>query len=413
MNIADNYFSRYETFPEYISEYPSNNLSLIIVIPCFSEPDILQTLNSLLACSKPKGDVEILVVVNFSETAEETVKQYNLNSYNEIQEYSNSHSTKSFAIHALYAPNLPKKHAGVGLARKIGMDEAVRRFKKINNEHGIIAAFDSDSFAPQNYLVEVETYFKNNSKVGVATVHYEHPLSGELPAEQYSAIAQYELHLRIYVAALVKMGFPYPYHTVGSSMVVTNKAYCKQGGMNRRQAGEDFYFLQKLFQTEQIGHIGKTMVIPSSRTSHRVPFGTGHAMQTMVASSTNEYLSYNPDSYKVLKIFFDTIPQLYVTKDVDREYELLHITLKEFIPQDKFKPKIMEIRKHSTDVVSFRKRFFAWFNGFMIFRYLNEAHLNYYTKLPIEKAAKIFFREDLNTKQMLFLLRENQKENGF
>ena len=34
---------------------------------------------------------------------------------------------------------------GVGLARKIGMDEACYRFHKVRRSRGIIACFDADS----------------------------------------------------------------------------------------------------------------------------------------------------------------------------------------------------------------------------------------------------------------------------
>jgi hypothetical protein len=62
------------------------------------------------------------------------------------------------------------------------------------------------------------------------------------------AITSYELHLRYLVHAMRWAGHPFAYQTVGSSMAVRRKAYLSLGGMNTRQAGEDFYFLQKFIE---------------------------------------------------------------------------------------------------------------------------------------------------------------------
>ena len=78
------------------------------------------------------------------------------------------------------------------------------------------------------------------------SIYFEHPLHGPLEPKVYEAIAAYELHLRYYVQALRYAAFPYAHHTIGSSMAVRADAYAKQGGMNKRQAGEDFYFLHKI-----------------------------------------------------------------------------------------------------------------------------------------------------------------------
>ena len=67
---------------------------------------------------------------------------------------------------------------------------------------------------------------------------------------------------------------PYSFHTIGSAFALTASAYTRQGGMNRRKAGEDFYFINKLIKGEIFGEINDTKVIPSPRISDRVPFGT-------------------------------------------------------------------------------------------------------------------------------------------
>jgi len=54
-------------------------------------------------------------------------------------------------------------------------------------------------------------------------------------------------------------------------MICTVDSYIAVRGMNRREAGEDFYFLNKLAKLGDIGQIHATTVYPSARPSRRVP----------------------------------------------------------------------------------------------------------------------------------------------
>jgi len=234
-----------------------------------------------------------------------------------------------------------------------------------------------------------------------------------LPSQMYAAIAQYELHLRLYVRALESIGFMYPYHTVGSSMAVTAESYCRVGGMNKRQAGEDFYFLQKLFQSERTGIIADTVIIPSSRVSHRVPFGTGHAMATLAKSETKTFYSYCPESYEVLRQFIQ--PHIYRELsqiELTEKYAAFHPSLQEFMSEHDFISKIQEIKQHTSNANMFEKRFFTWINAFFIFRFLNTAHNSYFQKNPIKDAAQIFlnYSNTATVTDMLQFLRIEQKQ---
>ena len=411
---ADRYFSRFQANPSYIVENPAQDVSLIVVIPCFSEPDIHLTLQSLCACTKPLGSVEIIVVVNHSECATQEVKDFNERTFIDLQRFAESIQIPWMRIFPIYAPDLPKKHAGVGLARKIGMDEAVRRFSRCNAQHGIIAACDSDTVVQGNFFTAVERFFIEHPSCGVATIHFEHPLAGELPQSMYYAIAQYELHLRLYVHALESIGFIYPYHTVGSSMAVTAEAYCRQGGMNKRQAGEDFYFLQKMFQAERVGTIAETMLIPSSRVSNRVPFGTGHAMATLAESSNPLFFTYNPESYHVIRQIIE-LGASYMNMsydDVSHIYSTFHLSFREFVHEQDFISKIFEISKNSSNSDMFTKRFFTWINAFFIFRFLNTAHISFFEKIPIVDAARVMLgvSNTLSVEELLQFLRKIQKQ---
>ena len=132
------YLEKLALFPAQISEIPNDDLKLIVVIPCYDEPQIIKSLASLKKCELPDCSVEVIVVFNNSEHEKESIKQMNLDGYQKSKNWSLEHSSSKLKFHLLYHGNLPEKKAGVGLARKIGMDEAVYRFESIGEASGII-----------------------------------------------------------------------------------------------------------------------------------------------------------------------------------------------------------------------------------------------------------------------------------
>ena len=54
-------------------ELPEIEASIFIVIPCYNEPDIITTINSLSKCHPPNSKVAVFIVVNSSEDSPEYV----------------------------------------------------------------------------------------------------------------------------------------------------------------------------------------------------------------------------------------------------------------------------------------------------------------------------------------------------
>ena len=72
----------------------------------------------------------------------------------------------------------------MGLARKILMDEAVRRFDAAGNPKGIIASLDADVVVDANYLEALSAHFEASDADG-CSIYFEHPLGpGETSGEQ-------------------------------------------------------------------------------------------------------------------------------------------------------------------------------------------------------------------------------------
>ncbi|MDA1120695.1 MAG: glycosyltransferase family A protein, partial [Bacteroidetes bacterium] len=304
--MSNLYINRYAFPRRFLDEKPSDSLGIVVTIPCFNEPDLITSLDSLRKCKKPESHVEIIVVINQGKQSSEAITDQNLKSLQDAQQWAIQTNTMSFATHIIYVNDLPQKHAGVGLARKIVMDEAVRRFEAIGNKDGIIACFDADAKCDDNYLINLESHFQQNPKTPGCSIHFEHPLN----VDNQEAILYYELFLRYYVNALHFAGFPMAFQTIGSSMAVRSWAYQKQGGMNKRKAGEDFYFLQKIISLGNFTELNSTTVIPSCRKSDRVPFGTGRAMLDWGNGENDLKETYNPRIFEDLKVFFASVDAL-------------------------------------------------------------------------------------------------------
>ena len=382
MTFASHYIERHSIFDPQIEKPPSNELGIVVVIPCFNEPNIIETLDCLRSCDSPHCDVEVIVMINSGEFDKQEAIDQNRKTEIAITDWSNKHSTSKLKFFAIQKKGLPGKHAGAGLARKIGMDEATFRFNSIENPNGIIVSLDADARCSRNYLSQIYQAFKTRPKAKACTIYFEHPLEGnEFSAVIYEAISTYELYLRYYNQALRYTGYPYAFHGVGSCFAVRAGVYAAQGGMNRKQAGEDFYFLQKVIPLGGFFELNSTCVIPSPRPSNRVPFGTGPMVKSLVDSKEG-IQTYPVELFECLRIFFADIFKLFKKSSSDVEnYQSSQIELlRTFLQQNKFVEGMSEINSNSTDIEKFMKRFYRWFNAFRILKLLNYACDNGFQK---------------------------------
>ncbi|MCP4520868.1 MAG: glycosyltransferase [Cytophagales bacterium] len=391
MQIQTNfYLERFGFREQAIMTKPVDDLGIVVVIPSYKEPNLLTSLRTLYVCDIPSCGVEVIVVINCSEKAPQEIKEETLATFEETKEWAKTHSDK-IQFHVLLENELPKKHAGVGLARKIGMDEAIRRFEWIGNHKGIVVCFDADSLCETNYLVAIQSHFEKYPKATACALHFEHPIEGEDDEWIYEGIINYELHLRYYVDILRYANFPNAYQTIGSSMAVRSETYQKLGGMNRRKAGEDFYFLHKIIPLGNFTELKETKVIPSPRVSDRVPFGTGKAIgDFMNQEDRNQYLTYNVQSFLDLKPLCDAVPNLYeMNKDALKAFlTTLPQSIQTYLTNMDFVLEVPKIQKQSNTQKTFENRFFLWFNGLVVLKYVHYARDEYYPNQTIEEACE-------------------------
>ena len=381
----ERYLSRHRLYPAQLADEPSANLGLTVVIPCYAEPAVGATLESLAACTSPDCAVEVIVVINSPESAPPNVRDINQHSRNEVEEWNRCSTDGPIRYRALDYPSLPPRHAGVGLARKLGMDEAVARFARTPGANGVIASLDADCLVRPDYLQALTKHFADDPACPGASVYFEHRLEQAEDANWRRAMAEYELHLRYYVAGMRMAGFPYAFHTVGSAMTVRAESYARQGGMNRRKGGEDFYFIQKLAALGGFSAIVSTTVYPAVRRSDRVPFGTGPALMQATESAT-EFQTYP------LQVFFDLQEFCRAVASVqdgslDVDTTVCSLALREFLAQHHFEQRLQEIRRNVSSTDSFHKRVFRWFNAFRFMKFANFAREYFYAPVAVTTAG--------------------------
>lgn len=334
----------------------------LICIPMLGEPKPEMPLSSL------RGDIEkvgVIVVINHKKSASKEIKQANEYTFERLCRFREQHPAIRLKIIRAY--DVEDKIAGVGWARKLAMDAAVSHFSLRHNPHGLIVALDGDCEVEEGYVSGLLELAKAN-KDKAFSFHFEHPFHEE------KAIMEYELHLRLYKHLLAWAGHPHSQYTVGSSMACSAQAYARHGGMNRRKAGEDFYFLQKFIQAGHWEYYPKSVVLPSGRFSDRVPFGTGRAM--LQHADGQEIKTYNFKSYLVVEQFIK-----YALSCFDQNTTYTYpVELSGAFAQNKVDVALEMCQRSVSDHTAYPKRFFQWFDAFKAMKMLH--HLRDECGLP-------------------------------
>lgn len=405
MGFACSYLENRAIFPESIKDLPDARTGIIVVIPAFNEHNIIRVIESLSECTPPECGVEVIIVINSPAGSPTEYIDTNRKAISDISEWKKIKKECFFRIHLMQPDTSSFSKWGVGLARKTGMDEAVRRFDLIDRTDGIILCLDADCTVRSDYLKEIYNAFFNQKRGCGCSIYFEHSLNNkEYSDEVCQAAALYELHLRYYLQGVIYTGYPNAFHTVGSAIAVQALPYVRAGGMNRRQAGEDFYFVLKLVSQCRYFYLKTTIVYPSPRPSSRVPFGTGMTVSRMIETGTREFLTYNPKSFIELRNLFSRIDSFFTSmdKDLRTNYYSLPESVRHFIGIEQWIGKLSEIRNNTASLITFRKRFYEWFNMFRIVKYLNFIHSGYFPRISVEDAAK----------EMLELAGKNKKTSG-
>lgn len=376
--LVNNYLSKYGSDKWKLESSAPNKFNNIIVIPAIQEfENILQLLESFLQNDNMHfGETLLVFVINNLATSSDDVKEdnhkslellRNIISNNGGNELANRIIGSGLNIGVVDAAScgyeLPEKEGGVGFARKVGMDLSLSFFNYKSSSKNVMICLDADCTIEQNYLTSIVEAFQDPN-INAAYVNYEHPLPEH--EEDKRAIICYEIFLRYYVLGLKYANSPFAFPTIGSTMICDYESYVKIGGMNKKKAAEDFYFMEKLAKIVQIIKIDSTKIYPASRGSWRVPFGTGQRVNRFSAGTHEEYILYDPKSFDVLKEWlsvFSSTETMTATEYLNKAREI-NTTLYTFLVQNSFEKSWSNILQSSKTHTQIEKQKINWFDGF-------------------------------------------------
>jgi hypothetical protein len=374
--------------PWRITGSPGQLFRAAVVIPALAEYANLRHTLQTLASNPPEllAQTLILVVVNQRCDASPAERADNLATLGALTHWKRDLGLEH--LHWVDAASsgieLPAKQ-GVGLARKIGLDLALTRLD-FSAGDPLLICLDADTLVQPDYLGAITTHFAV-CNAGGAAIPFCHRPAGDRPGQ--AAIDRYELFLRVYVLGMELAGSPYAFHTVGSAMACRASAYTASGGMNRRQAGEDFYFLQQLHKTSAVAALSGTIVHPSPRSSHRVPFGTGRAVGDMLAPEGGELLFYQPQLFGIVGQWLMCVAE----HGGADGYRLLERAgeisphLQTYLEAAGFREAWDNLIRNNRDDQRLMGSFHGWFDAFRTMKLMHHLTDCAYPRIPAEKAV--------------------------
>ena len=390
----------------YEIEWQANKgINNVIIIPAIAEYDNIKVLLKSLSENHTLffPSTLILFVINNSAISSDLIKEDNLKSINLLRSITGTNKKDDFSREIINSglqvglidassegKELVTKQAGVGLARKIGMDLALTIFDYSNDTKNLLICLDADCTVSQTYLTNIVKEF-NKENLSVAAVNFEHPVDST--DEYNAAVICYEIFLRYYVAGLRFARSDYAFHTIGSTMVCDHSAYIKIGGMNKRKAAEDFYFLEKLAKNYQINKIYSATVFPSKRSSWRVPFGTGQRVTRFLTGTRNEYVLFDPALFGVLKEWLKIYNSEAMSdpQNVLNKAKQIHIELYNFLLHNNYLKqweRILVNTKSGSQLTHQKK---IWFDGFKTLKLIHHLRDTAFPELNMFNALDMFF----------------------
>lgn len=368
----------------------------VVVIPaCNETPEFLG--------SPPQCDTRslMILVINESEAAPKEVSQSNVALAQTVQKrftpiwqsssgkglslWQDANAERDVLLVDRFSEGqkLPPK-SGVGLARKIGVDLAVRLIQQQRIDSSWVHCSDADVQLPETYFTCSNSLAGNRSKYAALVYpfnHYDDRGRGE-DSGVFLATRLYELSLRYYVAGMKYAGSPYAFHTIGSTMAVNALHYAKVRGFPKREAGEDFYLLNKLAKVGEVLELEDSpechAIQIASRRSDRVPFGTGAAVNkiTTFPNPVETFRFYDPEVFDKLKTWLQSLPMIWQSgsaeltnnifsqQPIDQDSPDRHRNLLAVLKGIKTEQALEHAFRQSKNLDQFMRQMNTWFDAF-------------------------------------------------
>ena len=343
-----------------------------LVIPACNEGrSLIELLSSL---DQIQQDIKnlVVVVINATSMVSQAVHQQNKQCVRDIQNHFQNASPTGLIVGKNIDILLVDRFSetkrlhskqGVGLARKIGSDILTALYRSGCLRSPWFGSTDADACLPPDYFQRLPLS-TNHSAVTFPFEHHAAPGFEE-------AMALYELSLHHYVLGLHWANSPYAYHTIGSTIATRVDVYASVRGFPKRQAGEDFYYLNKAAKVAPVLRASGTPIALEGRPSSRVPFGTGPAIQQIKERGPSDF--YHPGVFRPLRELlrlFDSGQPLDIYEDVLTP--LGYPAMKRHLNHHKRTPTVLH----------------HWFDGFKTLKFIHQLRDREYPSLHWHSAIQ-------------------------
>ena len=350
-------------FQKYLKKNPAppagfTGIGCAAVVPLYNELSNLPQLlpNWAEAVAAAPEPVVFITVVNFPAESDGTESRRTL-------EFLQEKRREYPFIYPIYLPGLT---GGVGEARKTGMDAFCHTCSCAEAKEAVICSLDGDTLIEKEYFAEVIPFLRQHG--GAATVELSHQMADDPALTE--AIKLYENHQREYVELLRQAGSSYAFFAVGSAFAVRGDAYIRCGGMRRRKAGEDFYFLQAVEKCDQVRRISEVLVHPSPRVSKRVPFGTGPAMESLL--NGGRLAPWQPEAFAALGELLTLAGNDELLRTPAKFTAAMPEKSRSFFLDEKFDDSWAKVLQNLPDTPEARQKSFKnWFDGLKQLRFIH------------------------------------------
>jgi len=414
----------------------------VIVIPaCNETPEFLRP--------PPEGEGRCLMilVINESVSATTLVSRNNhalaatVQERFELQWQSNSdfggfglilfqdpHSIRDVLVVDRFSEGrqLPVK-GGVGLARKIGADLAAVLIQRKQIKSTWIHCTDADVQVPGTYFSCIEKAQDNrlDYSVLIYPFHHSDDQNRAVSKEVVLATQLYELSLRYYVAGMKYARSPYAFHTIGSTMVVNSAHYAKVRGFPKREAGEDFYLLNKLAKVGSVlemqeGPECKPIEI-AARRSDRVLFGTGAAVNRIadLDDQVNDFRFYDPKVFEFLRLWLQSLPSIwegqscelstdiFLRPSAENDHDLKSDSLLAYLQKIGINKVLEHGFRQSKNLDQFTRQLHTWFDAFRTLKMIHTLRDDHLPNISYDRLEKSeVFRKLLERDQDLLVFHQ-------
>ncbi len=334
---------------------------IFIALPVLREFENLEKILNLIF-SQSFQDVELVVCINQPDSwwTDATKIKDCLDNQKSLDL---CHSFKNFPLTIIDRSSPGKgwseKKKGVGQARKTLFDFIVSKAR----DNDLVISLDADTCFSENYFQSLINRFNEFPNSPGMAVPYYHPLEDDEKVNR--AILRYEIYMRYYLINLLRIGSPYAFTALGSGMAFPVWACKKVNGITPFEAGEDFYFLQKLCKTGKLLLWNQEKIYPSARISDRVPFGTGPSVRKGIDNQWENYPIYNHILFNMIEKTYHLFPTLF-TQNIETP-------LTGFLIQQLKTPYLWEpLRNNFKTEQLFIRACHERLDGFRIFQFLKQ-----------------------------------------